>query len=96
MSHARNAKWALAILALGATSPLSAGCNPPERPYLPQSSAAMRAYADLLRADFETYLADAQAYFRCLDAERDRAFREAAQVTAQYGVFLDTVRKAPP
>ncbi len=56
----------------------------------------MRAYADLLRADFETYLADAQAYFRCLDAERDRAFREAAQVTAQYGAFLDTLRKAPP
>ena len=96
MSHARNAKWALAILALGATSPLSAGCNPPERPYLPQSSAAMRAYADLLRADFETYLADAQAYFRCLDTERDRAFREAAQVTAQYGALLDALRKAPP
>jgi hypothetical protein len=96
MSHARNAKWALAILALGATSPLSAGCNPPERPYLPQSSAAMRAYADLLRADFETYLADVQAYFRCLDAERDRTFREAAQVTAQYGAFLDALRKAPP
>jgi len=56
----------------------------------------MRAYADLLRADFETYLADAQAYFRCLDTERDRAFREAAQVTAQYGAFLDALRKAPP
>ena len=96
MSHARNAKWALAILALGATSPLSAGCNPPERPYLPQSSAAMRAYADLLRRDFETYLADIQAYFRCLDTERDRAFREAARVTAQYGAFLDALRKAPP
>lgn len=96
MSNARNTKWALAILALGAASPLAAACMPPTRPFLPESSTAMRAYADLLRADFETYIADVQAYFRCLDAERARALHEAAQVTVQYGAFLDALRRAPP
>jgi hypothetical protein len=48
----------------------------------------MRAYADLIRADFEVYVTDVQDYFRCLDAERARAFTEAREVSEDYGRFL--------
>ena len=49
----------------------------------------MRAYADLLRADFEGYIADIQEYFRCLDAERQRAFLEAQEVSRDYGRLVE-------
>ena len=63
----------------------AADCIPPERPFLPQSQEDMRAYADLLRSDFEGYISDIQEYFRCLDAERQRAFHEAQEVGRDYG-----------
>jgi hypothetical protein len=47
----------------------------------------MRLYADLLRADFETCIAEVQTYFGCLDEERARAFVEAREVVEQYGQF---------
>ena len=47
----------------------------------------MRNYAELIRADFEAYIADVQIYFRCLDAERTRAFIEAQEVSEEYGRF---------
>ena len=50
-------------------------------------------YADLIRQDFETYLAQVQGYFRCLDAERSRAFGEAQEVSEEYGRFVETVRR---
>ena len=49
----------------------------------------MRAYADLLRSDFEGYIADIQEYFRCLDAERQRAFQEAREVSEDYGRLVE-------
>ncbi|SIS88839.1 hypothetical protein SAMN05878426_10948 [Phaeovulum vinaykumarii] len=49
----------------------------------------MRAYADLLRADFESYIADIQEYFRCLDAERARALQEAREVSEDYGRLVE-------
>lgn len=55
----------------------------------------MRLYADLLRADFETYIADVQVYFRCLDAERARAFTEARNVSEDYGRFQRAQDRAP-
>ncbi|KEP68584.1 hypothetical protein DL1_09635 [Thioclava dalianensis] len=61
----------------------------PERPFLPQSQEDMRAYADLLRADFESYIADIQEYFRCLDAERARALQEAREVSEDYGRLVE-------
>ena len=48
----------------------------------------MRAYADLIRGDFEVYIEAAQAYFRCLEAERARVFTEAQAMTADYRRFL--------
>jgi hypothetical protein len=51
----------------------------------------MRAYADLIRGDFEAYIADVQDYFRCLDEERARAFVEAREVSEDYGRFVDVL-----
>jgi len=51
----------------------------------------MRAYADLIRSDFETYIADVQDYFRCLDTERARAFHEAREVSDDYARFLNAL-----
>nr|WP_132694273.1 hypothetical protein [Rhodovulum steppense] len=64
---------------------MASPCPAPDPPYLPQSPGDMRAYADLLRADFEGYFADVQAYFRCLDDERARAITEAREVSEAYG-----------
>ncbi len=80
MPRARNTLLVLMILIAGAAGSAAAACIPPERPFLPQSLDDMRAYEDLIRADFETYIADVQVYFRCLDAERVRVFVEASEV----------------
>ena len=53
----------------------------------------MRAYADLIRGDFETYIAEVQEYFRCLDEERARAFVEAGEVSEDYARFVAAVER---
>ena len=68
-------------------------CLAPPRPFVPSNPADAREYADLIQQDFETYLKDIQHYFRCLDAERTRAFAEAQEVSQEYGRFLDGVRR---
>lgn len=90
MICACNISLMLLITVLVAASPASA-CTPPERPFLPTSREDMRAYADLIRGDFEAYIADVQEYFRCIDDERARAFVEAREVSEEYGRFLDAV-----
>ncbi len=71
-------------------------CLPLIPPDLPSDAGLMREFEDLLRAEFEHYLSEVTLYFRCIDAERARAWREAAEVTAQYGAFLEALRRAPP
>lgn len=56
----------------------------------------MQAYADLLRQDFETYIADFEAYMRCLDAERARAFEEAQAVSREYARFHELMQRSEP
>ena len=90
MTCARNIPLALLITVLVAASPASA-CTPPERPFLPTSREDMRAYADLIRGDFEAYIADVQEYFRCIDEERARAFVQAREVSEDYGRFIEVV-----
>ena len=90
MTCARNIPLALLIALLAAAGPAHA-CTPPERPFLPTSRADMRAYADLIRGDFEAYIADVQEYFRCIDDERARAFVEARQVSEDYGRFIQAL-----
>jgi hypothetical protein len=90
MSCARNIPLTLLITVLVVSGPAHA-CTPPERPFLPASREDMRSYADLIRGDFEAYIADVQEYFRCLDAERARAFVEAREVSEEYGRFLESL-----
>ncbi len=78
------------ITVLVANGPVHA-CTPPERPFLPASRDDMRAYADLIRGDFEAYIADVQDYFRCFDGERARAFVEAREVSEEYGRFVEAL-----
>lgn len=54
MTCARNIPLVLLITVLVAGGPAHA-CTPPERPFLPASREDMRAYADLIRGDFEAY-----------------------------------------
>ena len=93
----------LALLLAALTVPLPAQaqhppdyCLPLIPPHLPRDDQLVREFEALLRAEFEQYLSQVTQYFRCLDAERDRALQEAAQVTVQYGAFLDALRRAPP
>ena len=89
MFIARNAPLLFALLLGSMSVAAAADCVPPERPFLPQSREDIRAYADLLRSDFEGYIADIQEYFRCLDAERQRAFQEAREVSEDYGRLVE-------
>jgi hypothetical protein len=82
--------WKLAVWMVVSTTPgFAQGCVAPAVPFLPADPADIRTYADILRADFETYFADAQAYFRCIEQERNRAFVEAQQVTEAYARTLE-------
>lgn len=71
-------------------------CYAPERPFLPTDPQDIRAYGDLIRSDFELYIDDIQAYFRCLEQERARAFEEAREVSEDYGRFLQVVGQLQP
>lgn len=66
-------------------------CFAPERPFVPTDADDIREYSDLIRSDFELYIEDIQAYFRCLEEERARAFEEAREVSEEYGRFLQVV-----
>jgi len=68
-------------------------CLAPIRPFVPSDLQAAQEYADLIRQDFEAYISDVQDYFRCLDAERARAFQEAREVSEEYGRFLLAVER---
>ena len=63
-------------------------CYAPPRPFVPTDPQDVQEYRDLIGRDFETYIADIQAYLRCLEEERARAFEEAREVSEEYGRFL--------
>lgn len=66
-------------------------CYAPERPFVPTDPEAAKEYADIIKQDFETYISDVQAYFRCLEYERGRAFTEAQEVSQEYGKFVERI-----
>ena len=82
---------AACVLLAAATAGRAEACIAPEAPFMPTDPVDVRAYADLLRLDFEAYFAEAQAYFRCMEQERQRVFREAQEVTEAYGRMIDVV-----
>ena len=63
-------------------------CYAPPRPFVPTDPQDVQEYRDLIGRDFETYIADIQDYFRCLEEERARAFEEAREVSEEFGRFL--------
>jgi len=77
------------VVDLVSTGQIADACIAPERPYLPARPEDVRAYTDLLQADFEAYIANIKEYFRCLDAERQRAFLEAQKVSRDYGRLIE-------
>lgn len=77
------------VATFGLIGQIANACTAPERPFLPERSEDVREYADLLRSDFEGYIADIQEYFRCLDAVRQRAFQEAREVSEDYGKLVE-------
>ena len=60
MFCARKAAFVLLAMVAWPQDALASACVPPDRPYLPSTPEDMRAYADLLRADFEGYIAGIQ------------------------------------
>ena len=80
---------AILLVACLAGEAFATSCLPPPRPFVPSDSEVARAYADLIRSDFELYIQDIQSYFRCLEVERARAFEEAREVSQDYGRFLE-------
>lgn len=83
--------WAIALHLLSTGYATAESCLAPTRPYLPGDAQTARDYADIIRRDFELYIRDIQSYFRCLEAERARAFEEAREVSEEYGRFLETI-----
>ncbi len=70
------------------TSANAITCYPPRVPFVPDDPIALLEFADLIKKDFEDYIADVQDYFRCLDTARARAYEEAREVSEQYWQFL--------
>ena len=79
---------AVLVMASG-TAGFAQGCMAPAAPFMPADPADIRAYAVLLRQDFEVYFTDAQAYFRCLEQERRAVFDEVQQVTQAYAQMIE-------
>ena len=82
---------AVVILSTLCSPGFAQSCLAPARPFLPNDSSSVLVYADILRRDFDLYIADIEAYFRCLDQERARAFKEAREVSEDYARFLKMV-----
>ncbi|MCZ0811828.1 hypothetical protein N5A93_06250 [Roseovarius sp. EGI FJ00037] len=82
--------WGVAMLVMACgTAGFAQGCMAPAAPFMPAELADIRAYADLLREDFEIYFTDAQAYFRCLERERRAVFDEVQQLTQAYAQMIE-------
>ena len=81
--------WAvLATLSWGSAS-VAGNCLPPIVPFMPTDAGDVRAYADLLRRDAETYFDDVERYFRCQDEERREVFEQARKMSVEYARALE-------
>jgi hypothetical protein len=85
--------YTILLMALLLPTVTNAMCLAPTRPYVPSDPVAAVAYADLIKADFEAYFRDAQAYFRCVDEERAQTFAQAGAVSESYAKFLREVNR---
>ncbi|CUH51673.1 hypothetical protein [Shimia marina] len=88
--------WAVMVVLSWGSAAIAGTCLPPAPPWMPNTASDVQAYADLLRRDAETYFADVERYFRCLDQERREVFEQARAVSGDYARvlgILDGVRK---
>lgn len=72
-----------------AADTLSADCFPPLRPELAASSDLLRDYGDDIRAEFDSYFDEAQAYLNCLAAA-------SASAQAEIRLVLDAYKEMFP
>ena len=59
--------WAVMVVLSSGSAAIAGTCLPPAPPWMPTNADDVRAYADLLRRDAETYFTDVERYFRCLE-----------------------------
>ncbi|WP_289042612.1 hypothetical protein [uncultured Aliiroseovarius sp.] len=81
----------MAVLSWGSAT-IAGSCLLPAPPWMPTDPDDVRAYADLLRRDAETYFADVEQYFRCLDQQRREVFEQAREVSADYVHMLESLQ----
>lgn len=95
ITRASGAWVGLAVVLCVSPAPIDAqdlACIAPVPPFLPGDPRDVRTYAELLRQDFETYIADFDTYLRCLDAERARVFEEGRAVVQDYARLQQLTR----
>ena len=80
--------WAIVLWVALVSGAGAETCIAPVRPFVPNNPKSVQEHRDLIQRDFEFYIQDIQEHFRCLDAERARAFEEAREVSEEYGAFL--------
>lgn len=88
--------WAVMVVLSWGSVAIAGSCLPPAPPWMPTNADDVRAYADLLRRDAETYFTDVERYFRCLDLQRRGVFDQARAASEDYArvlEILDSVRK---
>lgn len=87
--------WAVMVVLSWGSAAIAGTCLPPAPPWMPNTASDVRAYADLLRRDAETYFTDVERYFRCMDQQRREVFEQAREISEEYArvlEFLDEVR----
>ena len=87
--------WVIIVVLSWGSAAIASSCLPPAPPWMPTDADDVRAYADLLRRDAETYFTDVERYFRCLDQQRREVFQQARVVSGDYArvlEFLDDMR----
>lgn len=70
---------------IGAAAPV---CDPPVVPFMPESDATFKEYADLINQDFERYFTEMSRYSACLDHARAEMLAEAQAVSQLHREFL--------
>jgi len=73
------------IAVLAAAAPV---CDPPVVPFMPESDATFKEYADLINQDFERYFSEMSRYSSCLDHARAELLAEAQAVSQLHREFL--------
>ena len=87
--------WVVMVVLSWGSAAIASSCLPPAPPWMPTNADDVRAYADLLKRDAETYFTDVERYFRCLDQQRREVFEQAREVSGDYArvlEFLDDMR----